>query len=117
MSTGVYATTGDGGPASSAALKLPYSLYMDNKKRLFVSLYNGRQVRLVDFNTASNTITTFAGTGATGVTGDDGPATSATLSGTPFVCGDRAGNVFIASSNRVRVVSPQDEVINSVAGS
>jgi sugar lactone lactonase YvrE len=60
--TGVYATTGDGGHATSAALKLPYSLFMDTRANLFVSLYNGRQVRVILFGGGTNSvITNFAG--------------------------------------------------------
>jgi hypothetical protein len=58
--TGVYATTGDGGPATSAALKLPYSLFVESQM-LFISLYNGRQVRMVRFDNDTSIITTFAG--------------------------------------------------------
>ncbi len=49
------------------------------------------------------------------MTGDGGPATSASLSGTLFVGGDWMGsNVFIASSNRVRMVT--QGIIDTVAG-
>ncbi len=57
-----------------------------------------------------------SGTGSSGFSGDGGPATSATLSGVPMVTGDALGNVFLACSTRVRVVSAQIAIINTIAG-
>lgn len=57
--TGVSGTTGDGGPATSATLKLPYSLYLDNANQLFISLYSGRKVRSMGLD--SKVINNYAG--------------------------------------------------------
>jgi serine/threonine-protein kinase len=67
--------------------------------------------------TASGVVTTIAGTGATGYSGDGGPATAATLSWPEGVAVDNAGNVFFADTNnsRVRRISPQG-IITTIAG-
>lgn len=111
--------SGDGGPATSAQLNLPWGLAVDGAGNLFIADFNNNRVRKVS---PDGTITTVAGNGAAGFSGDGGPATSATLQ-PHSVAVDRAGNLFIADSffgfneggGRVRKVSP-DGIITTVAG-
>lgn len=56
---GAYGSSGDGGPATTATLKLPYSVYVHASSRLFIIEYNGYRVRAVDLHT--QIISTFAG--------------------------------------------------------
>ncbi len=114
--------SGDGGPATSAQIYNPYELKVDAINNLCVdaagNLYiadsGNNRVREV---TPAGVITTVAGTGTGGFSGDGGPATSAQLHGPTGVTVDAAGNLFIADSanHRVRKVTPTG-VISTVAG-
>jgi uncharacterized protein (TIGR03437 family) len=108
--------SGDGGPATSAALG-PTAVAVDSSGNLFIADGGNNRIRKVS---ASGIITTVAGTGARGFSGDGGPATSETLS--LVCCGgavalDSSGNLFIADggNNRIRKVSASG-IITTVAG-
>jgi hypothetical protein len=103
---------GDGGPATSASLSHPYFVAADASGNLFTSDY--QRIRKVS---ASGIITTVAGNGGAGFSGDGGPATSATFVYPLGVAVDAFGNLFIGDSgnNRVRKVSPSG-IITTVAG-
>lgn len=86
---------GDGGAGTTATLNSPYGIAIDSSKNIFIAdMYNNR-VRVLS---AAGTITTFAGTGVTGSSGDGGPAVSATLSFPTATATDQNGNVFIADT-------------------
>ncbi len=106
--------SGDGGPAASAELDGPRGVTEDMYGNLYIAEYYGQRVRKV---TPGGTITTIAGTGNAGYSGDGGPATSAELYGPYRVTVDLQGNVYIPDSgnSRVRKVSP-DGTITTVAG-
>jgi hypothetical protein len=72
--TGGY--SGDGGPASSALIHSPYGIAMDASGNLFIADRDNARIRKV---TPDGNITTVAGSGSTGFSGDGGPATSARL--------------------------------------
>jgi hypothetical protein len=101
--TGAATYSGDGGPATSASFLWPVGLAVDSSSQVFVADLSGNRVRKID---GSGTITTVAGTGTAGYSGDGGPATSAKLFGPARVNLDSAGNFFISdsSNNRVRKV-------------
>src|SRR5437660_9695475 len=101
--TGAATYSGDGGPATSASFLWPVGLAVDSSSQVFVADLSGNRVRKID---GSGTITTVAGTGTAGYSGDGGPAASATLFGPARVNLDSAGNFFISdsSNNRVRKV-------------
>ncbi len=105
---------GDGGPAADAALRFPAGLAMDKSGNLFVSDTNSHLVRRIAMN---RTITTVAGTGSAGFSGDDGPAQKAQLSSPKGLALDAAGNLYVADtgSNRIRRIST-DGAITTVAG-
>lgn len=97
--------SGDGGPATSAALAKPNAMAMDSAGNLYIADSQNHRVRLVD---ASGNITTFAGSAVQGFLGDGGPATSACLDTPMSVAVDpSSGNVYIADTrnNVIRVVS------------
>jgi hypothetical protein len=98
--------TGDGGPATSAELDSPQSVAVDSSGDLFIADTYNNAIREV---TPNGTITTIAGNGQAGYTGDGGPATSAELNDPSGVAVDAVGDVYIAdSSNNVirRVQGP-----------
>ena len=119
---GTTGFSGDGGPASSAALSFPTGVAMDSAGNLFIVDYSYYQEDAPDGNSRirkmllSGIITTVAGNGTAGFSGDGGPATSAALA--PIgVAVDAVGSLFIAdySANRLRRVSP-DGIITTVGG-
>ncbi|MFH8401442.1 RICIN domain-containing protein [Streptomyces anulatus] len=112
--TGAAGFKGDDGPAVSAQLNRPYALAVNDEGVLFITDGNNHRVRKV---TADGTISTVAGTGTAGYSGDSGPATSARLNLPLGVVVDSADNLYISDYNnhRVRKVTPDGE-ITTVAG-
>ena len=111
---GFAAHTGDGGPASAAALFSPNALAIDAAGNIYVSEYDYGGVRKID---VSGTITTIAGSGSASFSGDNGPATDATMNQPTGVAVDAAGNVYIAdmSNQRIRKVNTAG-IITTIAG-
>jgi len=91
---------GDGGSATSAGLCYPYDLTFDSAHNLYISDSGHYRIRKVD---ASGTITTFAGNGSYGFSGDGGPAANASLSQPWGIAADGTGNLYIADLDNVRV--------------
>jgi len=105
---------GDGGPATSATLHHATNVAVDETGNLFISdLFNNR-IRKVN---TSGIITTVAGTGIDGYSGDGDPATSAKISQPKQIALDAAGNLFITDyySQRIRKVDTSG-IITTVAG-
>jgi sugar lactone lactonase YvrE len=103
---------GDGGAATNARLGRPYGLAADQDGNLFIADITYNLVRKVDTN---GIITTVAGTGNPGYSGDGGPATNATISPS-VVAVDGAGNLFFGDLDyRVRKVDTNG-IITTVAG-
>ena len=103
---------GDGGPATSAELFLPYSVSIDSSGNLYIADTNDHRVRLV----ANGIISTLAGDGGEGFSGDGGPAAAAQLNGPEGVAVDAGGNVYIADSGNLRVRKVSAGIITTVAG-
>jgi hypothetical protein len=98
--------SGDGGPAISAELNSPQAVAVDSSGDVYIADTYNNVVREILPN---GTISTFAGDGTPGYSGDGGPATSAELNDPSGVAVDALGNVYIAdSSNNVvrRVQGP-----------
>jgi sugar lactone lactonase YvrE len=110
--TGEDRHSGDGGPATSAQLRDPGGIAFDARGNLYVADYTS--VRKID---PSGTITTVAGTGEVGFSGDDGPATEAKLTAYDVAL-DHKGNIYICDleNQRIRKVD-RDGIIHTVAGS
>jgi streptogramin lyase len=87
---------GDGGPALSAALVDPEKVAFDKAGNYYIADSSGNRIRKVS---KTGKITTVAGTGISGYSGDGGPATSATLWGPYGVAIDSSGNIFFADSS------------------
>ena len=104
--------SGDGGPATSAQLNQPYgAVAVDSVGNLYIGDQLNYRVREV----SNGVITTVAGNGGWGFSGDSGPATSAQLDPTG-VAVDSAGNLYIADTGNDRVRKVSNGVITTVAG-
>jgi class 3 adenylate cyclase len=93
--TGQAGALGDGGPATAAELDGPQSVAIDSSGDVFIADSQNNRVQEV---TASGTMTTFAGTGQSGYSGDGGPASKATLNDPTGVAIGFGGAIFIADS-------------------
>jgi sugar lactone lactonase YvrE len=104
--------SGDNGPATSAQLATPGGIAVDSAGNLYIADGYNYRIRKV----SGGVITTVAGNGTPGFSGDNGPATSAQLDPGSGLAVDSAGNLFIADTwnNCVRRVSKG--VITTVAG-
>src|SRR3954452_25283897 len=109
---GSYGYRGDEGPATSASLSGANSVAVDGSGIIYIADSN----RISKVSADTGVITTVAGNGVYGFSGDEGPATSASLSGANGVAVDGSGNIYIADSNRIRKVSADTGVITTVAG-
>ncbi len=114
IGTGVAGYTGDGGPASACELYSPRYLAVDASGNLFFSDLQNRVVRKVN---TSGIISTFAGNGIGGFSGNGGPASAAELNAPQGVIVDPAGNVYIADNQNavIRKVNTSG-IINTIAG-
>jgi uncharacterized protein (TIGR03437 family) len=106
--------SGDGGPATSASLDQPGSVFLDTFGNIFIADTNNGRIREVS---PGGIITTVAGNGCCGFSGDGQQATSAALSYPQGVAVDGSGNIFIADTgnNVVRKVSASG-IITTIAG-
>jgi trimeric autotransporter adhesin len=104
----------DGSPATTAPLRLPVAVALDAQGNLYIVDQADNRIRKV--NTAG-IISTYAGTGIAGFSGDRGPATSATLNFPAGIAIDAHGNMYVADefNNVVRRIAA-DGTINTVAG-
>ncbi|MDQ6783085.1 MAG: hypothetical protein M3063_06530 [Actinomycetota bacterium] len=114
--TGTAGFSGDGGAATSAQLTSPQGLAFDQAGNLYIADSGNSTVRKV--TAASGTITTVAGNGNFGYSGDGGAATAATLEAPYGVAVDQAGNVYIADqfANVIRKVTSATGIITTVVG-
>jgi streptogramin lyase len=112
--TGTAGYSGDGGPATAAQLRFPRNVAFGADGSMFIADDSNFAVRRVSLTAV---ITTIAGTGTAGFSGDGGPATSARLGEVRDVAVDPAGNVYIADeqNHRIRRVSPSG-IITTFAG-
>ena len=115
---GSWRYSGDGGPAIRAGIN-PRGLATDAAGNLFLADTGNHRIRKLDV--ATGVITTVAGDGARGFSGDGGPATHAQLDGPTGVAVDALGNIYIADGtkdgkNRIRRVASGTGVIETVAG-
>ena len=112
--TGELGFSGDGGPAVEAELYNPYGVAVDGAGNLYIADTFNHRIRKVD---SSGVITTIAGTGERGFSGDEGPAVEAWLYNPYGVAVDGAGNLYIADTDnhRIRKVDSTG-TITTVAG-
>lgn len=109
---GTEGSDGDGGQAISAQLNTPQGVVIDADGNLYICDDLNNKIRKVNIN---GIITTIAGTGGYGFSGDDGLATAAELKGPVDIDIDNAGNIFFADDDRIRKID-LNGIITTVAG-
>jgi hypothetical protein len=116
---GTTGFSGDGGPATSAAIHCPFGMAVGPDAAVYFADHANNRIRRID---KAGLITTVAGSGAVGIdhgsfSGDGGPATMATLQEPYGVAFDRAGNLYITDrdNNRIRKVDTMG-IISTIAG-
>jgi len=97
---GTGGLSGDSGPATAASLNSPRGIAVDSTGRLYIADRNNNRIRRVD---AAGTVSTFAGTGSAGYSGDGGTANFASFSLPQDVALDSAGNLYIADTDNQRI--------------
>jgi gliding motility-associated-like protein len=111
-----YGYAGDGGPAKDALLTTPGALCIDKKNNLYIAEFESNRIRKVNLSTGI--ISTVAGTGIAGFSGDGGPASLALLNKPRGICTDPADNLYIADAvnNRIRKIDAVTGIITTHAG-
>src|SRR4051794_24609402 len=107
---------GDGGPATAALLNGPFDVAFDSVGDLYFSDTFNHRIRRVDAR--SGVITTVAGNGEAGYSGDGGPAVNASLNEPYGIALNRSGNIFVADrlNRRVRRIDAASGIITTLAG-
>jgi sugar lactone lactonase YvrE len=108
--------TGDGGPALSASMTMPHEIRFDRNRNLFIVERDAHVVRRVDART--RIVSTVAGTGTAGFSGDGGPASQAMLRQPHSIGFDATGRLLICDigNRRVRAVDMTTGIITTLAG-
>jgi len=116
VGNGTAGYSGDGRNARYAELSGPAGVAVDSLKNVYIADTNNNRIRKVTASTG--VITTIAGNGTAGFSGDGSAATSAKLNSPSGVAVDSSGNVYIAdtNNNRIRKVTVSTGVITTVAG-
>ena len=113
---GQRAFSGDGGPATAAALNMPHEIQFDSANNMYIAERDNHVVRKVDARTG--VISTFAGTGTAGFSGDGGPATLAQLRQPHSIAVDPRGKLLICDigNHRIRQVDFSSGIIETYGG-
>ena len=113
---GTYGYSGDGGAAISAEIWYPSGVAIDSSGNVYIADQDNYRIRKVTASTGI--ISTIAGNGTYGYSGDGGAATSAELKVPSGVAVDSSGNVYIADSYnfRIRKVTASTGIISTIAG-
>jgi trimeric autotransporter adhesin len=110
---------GDGGLPTNATLAVPWGVAKDSSGNLYVVDQGNNRIRkITNPGQSSAVISTYAGNGNAGYSGDGGLATGATLNGPSSIAFDTLGNLYIADSNNlvIREVNPGTGIITTVFG-
>jgi len=113
--TGTKGFSGDGGPATAAAIDNPFGVVRGPDGALWFCEYGGQRIRVLG---RDGTIRTAAGNGRPGYAGDGGPALAASFNQPHELRFDRAGNLFIVDmqNHAVRRIDARTQVITTIAG-
>ncbi|MBS1587403.1 MAG: T9SS type A sorting domain-containing protein [Bacteroidetes bacterium] len=114
VGNGTAGFSGDGSAAVSAQLNMPYGICFDKEGNLYIVDQLNYRIRKVN---TSGIITTVAGTGIGGSTGDGGLATLAKIYSPIAICVDQSNNLYFTDSGRVRKINTTTGVISAYAGS
>jgi hypothetical protein len=110
---GIGGYSGDGSLATAASLDQPSAILVDDKGNIFIADAGNNCIRKISTN---GIITTIAGNGTQGYSGDGGIATSATMYSPTGIATDLSGNLFIADNNNVIRKVDTKGIISTVAG-
>ena len=108
--------SGDGGPAAAASLNMPHEIQFDSAGHVYIAERDNHVVRKVDAKTG--VLSTFAGTGAPGFSGDGGPAARAQLRQPHSIAVDPRGRLLICDigNHRIRQVDLSSGTITTYGG-
>ena len=114
--TGAAGFSGDNGPAASAQLDLPTALTLDTNQNLYLADTANHRIRRID--AATGIITTIAGNGTQGYSGDSGLATAASIDSPTGIAVDAANNLYLADTHnhRIRRIDAASGLIATIAG-
>ena len=113
--TSTFGFSGDGGPAVNALLNTPSDIVFDNHKNLFITDAWSNRIRMID---STGIITTIAGTGTAGYSGDGGPALNAEFN-EPFALAFVSPNILLVIGNRdhtLRMINLTTHIVTTLAG-
>jgi adhesin/invasin len=114
IGTGISGYSGDGGPANLAAIGSPYDVRFDAAGNFYFVDHDNNVIRRVD--AVTNIITTVAGNGYMGYSGDGGLAVNALLAYPTYLCIDHAGNIYFSDGGCViRKINKATGIITTVA--
>jgi len=113
---GEKAYAGDGGPATAGSLNMPHEIQFDARGNLYIAERDNHVIRKVDAK--SGVVSTLAGTGVAGFSGDDGPAARAQLRQPHSIAIDSRGRLLICDigNHRIRQVDLATSTIDAFAG-
>ncbi len=117
VGTGSNVYNGDNMPATSATVGYPQAIAIDDSDNLFIADFDGNRIRKVTMSTGI--ITTVAGDGNLGYSGDNGPATAASIANPIGVDLDSSGNIYFTDYlfySVVRKVTVSTGIITTIAG-
>jgi sugar lactone lactonase YvrE len=97
---GTSGMAGDNGAATAAKINYPEGVFVDKTGNIYIADFSNSRIRMVS---TTGTITTIAGNGSFGFTGDGGPAANADLNYPAAVTADLNGNVYLADLNNERI--------------
>ncbi len=107
--------SGDNGPAILALVKCPYNVKLDKNKNVYINDFQNARIRKI--NCIDGIISTIAGTGSLGYSGDGGQATNAMIWANGEICFDKYNNLYIADYGNARVRKIDTlGVITTIAG-
>ncbi len=111
---GTAGYSGDGGPATAAAFNIPMDITIDTAGNFYVTDANNHVIRKI---TPGGIISTFAGSGSYGYSGDGGPAGAAALGSTQHLTADAFGNIYLIDGNHytIRKINASG-IISTIAG-
>jgi sugar lactone lactonase YvrE len=107
---------GDNGPATSAHLNLPTALALDANQNLYIADTQNHRIRKI--TVATGTITTIAGNGTQGFSGDNSAAISASIDSPTGLAIDTSNNLYLADTHnhRIRKITAATGKITTIAG-
>lgn len=113
--SGTYGYSGDGGPATSAQLTQPSGVAVDSANNVYIADFGNYTVRKVN---TSGTISTIAGTGVPGYSGDGGPADKAQFTSPYAIAVDPSNNVYVSDlgNNNIREITTDGNIHTVVSG-